>query len=126
MTQTHTRQGHILLAHGSRDADWRRGLEAVAARLDQPHRPARCAYLELCTPTLQTTAEALMQRGCTQLVITPMFLGLGQHARHDIPQLAQQLQRDFPGITVQLRAALCDAPGFVDALTALIDPDTVG
>ena len=111
----------ILLAHGSRDPNWRATLEAVAQRLNRAEQPARCAYLELCEPTLLQAASELAQQGCSTLVITPMFLGLGQHARTDIPVLSAQLQRAMPEVQVQLRPALCDMAGFVDVVSALLD-----
>ena len=112
---------HILLAHGSRDPNWRATLEAVAQRLNRDEQPARCAYLELCEPTLLQAARALAVQGCDTLIITPMFLGLGQHARTDIPVLSAQLQRAMPEVQVQLRPALCDMAGFVDVVSALLD-----
>ena len=111
---------HILLAHGSRDPNWRATLEAVAQRLNRADQPARCAYLELCEPTLLQAASELAQQGCSTLVITPMFLGLGQHARTDIPVLSAQLQRALPEVQVLLRPALCDMPGFIDVVSTLL------
>ena len=111
---------HILLAHGSRDPNWRATLESVAQRLNRAEQPARCAYLELCEPTLLQAAHDLAEQGCSTLIITPMFLGLGQHARTDIPVLCDRLQHALPQVQVQLRPALCDMPGFVDVLSALL------
>ena len=119
-----SKTAHILLAHGSRDPNWRANLEAVAQRLNSDAQPARCAYLELCEPTLLQAARALALQGCGTLIITPMFLGLGQHARTDIPVLCTQLQRALPEVSVLLRPALCDMPAFVDVVTALLRGDT--
>ena len=118
-----SKTAHILLAHGSRDPNWRANLEAVAQRLNRAEQPARCAYLELCEPTLVQVASALAEQGCHTLLITPMFLGLGQHARTDIPLLSAQLQRTLPEVRVLLRPALCDLPAFVDVVSALLDED---
>ena len=92
----------------------------LAQRLNRADQPARCAYLELCEPTLLQAASELAQQGCSTLVITPMFLGLGQHARTDIPVLSAQLQRALPEVQVLLRPALCDMPGFIDVVSAML------
>jgi sirohydrochlorin cobaltochelatase len=119
-TSTAMNTAHILLAHGSRDPHWRTSLEAVAQRLNRAEQPTRCAYLELCEPSLLQTATALADEGCRTLRITPLFLGLGQHARTDLPVLCRQLQIALPHVQVQLQPALCDMPAFVDAVSALL------
>ncbi|ARU05452.1 hypothetical protein CCO03_12815 [Comamonas serinivorans] len=120
------RRGRILLGHGSRDPHWRAGLDAVAHTLRQADTPCCCAFIELCPPTLHEAADALLAQGCTELCITPMFLGLGRHARHDIPELVEQLhqhlrQRQIE-VPIHLEAALCDRPDFAQAMAAFIQP----
>ena len=53
-TPAGTQRGTILFAHGSRDPQWRLPIEAVAAQISnrQPSTQVRCAYLELCAPSL--------------------------------------------------------------------------
>src|SRR6218665_2549783 len=69
----------VLLSHGSRDPLWRAPAEAVAARIaaQKPGRQVRCAYLELCAPSLPDAAGQLVARGATQVTVLPMFLGAG-------------------------------------------------
>jgi len=81
----------ILFAHGSRDALWRRPIEAVAneMKLLSPDTQVACAYLELTEPDLPTTVAGLVQTGVNAIRIVPMFLGVGRHAREDLPLLLQ-------------------------------------
>lgn len=67
----------ILFAHGSRDALWRRPIEAVANEMKQlsPDTQVACAYLELTEPDLPTTVAGLVQTGVNAIRIVPMFLG---------------------------------------------------
>ena len=83
----------ILFAHGSRDALWRRPIEAVANEMKQlsPDTQVACAYLELTEPDLPTTVAGLVQTGVNAIRIVPMFLGVGRHAREDLPLLLQDL-----------------------------------
>jgi sirohydrochlorin cobaltochelatase len=113
-------EGRILLAHGSRDPSWQGGMEAVAAQLREGGTPCCCAYVELCAPNLLEAAQDLVRQGCTRLAVTPMFLGLGRHAREDIPQLVADLRRALPEVPVQLQPALCDRPDFAAMVARFI------
>lgn len=105
-------QGIILFAHGSRDALWRLPIEAVAQRIQamSPQTDVACAYLELTAPDLPTTAAMMIARGIQHIVIVPMFLGVGRHAREDLPVLVQQLQKDHADVQFDLRRAIGEEP----------------
>ena len=64
--------GVIVFAHGSRDAQWRLPIEAVANQIRQ--RPnllsVRCAYLELCEPDLATATLDLIAAGALKFKAT--------------------------------------------------------
>ena len=114
-------RGLILFAHGSRDPQWRAPMEAVAARaaaLDPRVRTA-CAYLELMDPDLPACAATLAAQGVTELTIVPMFLGVGRHAREDLPVLVEQLRRQHPGIRFSLRPAIGEDERVVDMLARI-------
>ncbi|MBC7435057.1 MAG: CbiX/SirB N-terminal domain-containing protein [Bdellovibrionales bacterium] len=98
----------ILFAHGSRDPLWRRPLEAVAQRIREqsPQTPVVCAYLELTEPALGTAAAALVNDGAEAIRIVPMFLGVGKHAREDLPVLFSELKASHPGVTFTLQPAV--------------------
>lgn len=111
----------ILFAHGSRDPQWHRPIEAVAARVRQisPGTPVRCAYLELSTPDLPHTAAELIAEGCRTLSILPMFLGVGRHAREDLPQLVADLRAAHPGVEITLKPAVGEMPALIELMARL-------
>ena len=111
----------VLLAHGSRDPQWREPVEAVARRIAQqaPERPVRCAYLELAEPDLQTAAAELVAEGATALQVLPLFLGMGHHVREDLPRRVAQLQARFPQLSVTLRPAVGQHAELIDTLTRI-------
>lgn len=111
-------QGIILFAHGSRDALWRLPIEAVAQRIQamSPQIDVACAYLELTAPDLPTTAAMMIARGIQHIVIVPMFLGVGRHAREDLPVLVQQLQKDHADVQFELRRAIGEEPQLTQAM----------
>ena len=108
----------ILLAHGSRDPLWRAPIEAVAAqiRASAPGTPVRCAYLELCPPTLPDAAAELVAAGARAVRVFPLFFGVGKHAREDLPLLVAQIQASHPGIAIDLLPSAGEYP----ELTALM------
>ena len=108
----------VLFAHGSRDPLWHRPIQAVAdaIALRAPATPVACAYLELSTPDLHTVCDSLISQGASALTIVPMFLGVGKHAREDLPELMTRLRQHWPAIDFQLQAAVGENPRLIDLL----------
>jgi sirohydrochlorin cobaltochelatase len=144
MTNTTLPHGIILFAHGSRDPLWRGPIEAVATRIraDRPHLPVACAYLELCEPNLPDAVNQMIVqlRNATHLIascadsvkptgskllkirIIPMFLGMGKHAREDLPQLAASLRSAHPQMAFEISATV----GEDERVTALLAQIALG
>lgn len=116
-----SRHGIILFAHGSRDPLWHRPMEAVAARIAalDPQAPVRCAYLELTTPDLPACAAAMVAEGVSHITILPLFLGVGKHAREDLPQLLAALKTRHPAVTFTLQPAIGEDARVVDLLARM-------
>ena len=96
--------GIVLFAHGSRDPQWRLPIEAVAKQIAErsPSALVRCAYLELCLPSLPDAATDLIAAGAQKIKVFPLFLGVGKHAREDLPLLIQDIRMANPHIRVEL------------------------
>ena len=111
--------GVILFAHGSRDPLWRLPIDAVALNMKQrwPNLSVACAFLELTTPDLNTTVETLMMEGKTHMRIVPMFLGVGRHAREDLPRLVEDLANAYPQVQFELVAAIGEHPAMTQLMT---------
>jgi sirohydrochlorin cobaltochelatase len=75
-----------------------------------------CAYLELSTPDLHTTCAGLIGQGAKALTIVPMFLGVGKHAREDLPALMTQMREHWPEVDFQLQTAVGENPRLIDLL----------
>jgi len=108
----------VLFAHGSRDPLWRKPMEAVADRIRATSTQANvaCAYLELSTPDLPTVIKELLSTGVSSVSIVPMFLGIGKHAREDLPSLVEQLRTEYPDLTLHLTPAVGENPKLVHLL----------
>lgn len=119
MTQASTRpEGVVLFAHGSRDPLWRLPIDAVVQRMQvqQPNLNVAVAFLELTAPDLPSTVETLMKQGVAHVRIVPMFLGVGRHAREDLPALVHGLVEAYPQMSFELLPAIGEHP----AMTALM------
>ena len=118
---TPTVQGIVLLAHGSRDPRWRAPIEAVAARTQalSPEARVRCAYLELAEPDLRTAAAALVDEGASAIRVVPLFLGMGKHAREDIPRQLDALRAEWPALAFTLAPTVGESPQVIDLLARI-------
>ena len=110
--------GIILFAHGSRDPQWRLPIEAVAEQIRQKNEttPVRCAYLELCAPSLPEAAIDLIAGGVHKIRVFPLFLGVGKHAREDLPLLIDGIRSAYPDVVIELLPTAGESP----RLTALM------
>jgi sirohydrochlorin cobaltochelatase len=111
----------VLFAHGSRDPLWHKPMEAVAEQIarDTPALAVRCAYLELSQPDLASACQELIAAGANQLTVVPMFLGVGRHAREDLPVLVQQLRAQFPTVVFELKPAVGEDPRLIGLLAQI-------
>ncbi len=111
----------MLLAHGSRDDRWRAPIEAVARRVGEraPGVPVRCAYLELCAPDLPSAADELVGAGAQSIRVVPLFLGMGKHAREDLPRLVEALRQRHAAVSFTLAEAVGEDPELTDLLARI-------
>jgi len=111
----------VLFAHGSRDSLWRRPVEAVATRVREldPAVVVCCAYLELMQPDLPTAVRDLVAAGVDQVGVVPMFLGVGRHAREDLPMLMAALARDYPKLKFHTQPSIGENPRVIALLAEI-------
>ncbi len=111
----------ILFGHGSRDPLWHRPMHDVAERVRKqaPHAQVRCAYLEITAPDLSMACAELAVQGVTHVTVVPMFLGVGRHAREDLPQLLDELRVRYPQVAFALRPSVGEDPRLLDTLARI-------
>ncbi|CAA2105418.1 sirohydrochlorin chelatase [Variovorax paradoxus] len=118
-------QGIVLLAHGSRDPRWREPIEAVAAQTTArvPDALVTCAYLELAAPDLSMATAALINAGATAIRVVPLFLGMGKHAREDLPRQVEALRQAWPQTVFTLARIVGEEPELIGLLAQVATRD---
>jgi sirohydrochlorin cobaltochelatase len=111
----------VLFGHGSRDPAWRIPIDRVAKRMVEINAGClvRCAFLELTEPHLNPVSAELVSAGVEQITIVPMFLGVGRHAREDLPLLVTELQKTYPAVVFVLRPSVGEEPDVIEMLANL-------
>lgn len=113
------KHGIVLVAHGSRDPEWSRPFERIAASLAQklPAVSVGLAYLEH-GPSLDEAVTALVAKGVGSIRVVPLFLGQGGHVKEDLPRLVCASAR--PGVDLILDRPIGEQPQVVEAIAAAI------
>lgn len=111
----------VLFGHGSRDALWHLPIQAVAQRIRNtaPNQVVDCAYLELTQPSLPDLAADLIAAGANNIRILPMFLGVGRHAREDLPVLVDALRVRYPQVKFEVLSAVGENEAVLDLMASI-------
>jgi sirohydrochlorin cobaltochelatase len=96
-------------------------MEAVATRLTvlSPGIPVACAYLELSQPDLPMAVAALRDQGVQTVSVLPLFLGVGKHAREDLPRLIADLQAQYPDMVFTLNRSIGEDARLVNLIAQM-------
>ena len=91
------KQSIVLVAHGSRDPQWSRPFERLAAALEKrlPAVAVALCYLEH-GPSLEEALAAVVAKGAGAIRVVPVFLGAGGHVKEDIPKLVAAAHPTVP------------------------------
>ena len=116
-----TRRAVVLFGHGSRDPAWRAPMDAVARRIRElsPGTLVACAFLELQAPDFAAAIADLAQAGAQRITVLPMFLGVGKHAREDLPALVKAANATHPGLAIDVLPSVGERQDVVDLLAAV-------
>ena len=118
MKQGIVRKGIVLFAHGSRDPEWARPFERIAAALSKRKEfLVRIAYLELMQPSLDTAIADLVASGAGSIRIVPLFFGAGGHVREDLPRLVAAAN---PPVPVTIDPPIGEQAEVVEAIAGAI------
>jgi len=108
----------VLFAHGARDPRWAEPFKRLQqlVQVQQPDVVVALAFLELMTPRLPELMAELVQRGCTDVTVVPIFFGQGGHVLRDLPVMMGQLRTVYPGVHLHAAAAVGEDAGVLNAI----------
>lgn len=97
------KRGVVLFAHGSRDARWKKPFVELERRLVGKSGDiiVRAGFLQDCEPSLYDAVSAMVDDGCQEIVVAPMFLAIGAHAARDFPVMSKKLEEDYPTVNFE-------------------------
>lgn len=105
-----TRRGIILVDHGSRLAESNLLVEKVAGafqvRYSDRLNIVEPAHMELAEPSIATAFGRCVDRGASEVIVLPYFLGPGRHWTTDIPALTAAAAARHPGISFRIAPTL--------------------
>jgi sirohydrochlorin cobaltochelatase len=114
------KSGIVLFAHGSRDREWARPFEQLAATLrNKVDGPVELAYLESMQPTLDGAIASLARQGVKAIRVVPVFLGQGGHVKDDLPKRVAAAEKEH-GVSVRLDPAIGEQASVIEAIVAAI------
>ncbi len=110
------KKGVIILAHGSRRTE---ANEEVTVLVDAFRRQTAAAdnnfgiiasaFLQFGKPSLRDAVLDIVNRGCEEVIILPLFLTTGVHITTDIPRIIAELEGKYPDVVFrQCRQMGCD------------------
>lgn len=122
-----TKKALVLFAHGARDPRWAQPflkMQAIAQGL-LPDARVELAFLELMEPRLPAVVSGLVESGCTEISVVPVFLGQGGHVLRDLPPMIESLRAQFPSLIVRVSDAVGESPEVLEAIAAYCVSQTV-
>ncbi|MBT3476071.1 cobalamin biosynthesis protein CbiX [bacterium] len=94
-------KGIVIVDHGSKKIESNQMLLDVTnlfyERFSLKYSIIEPAHMELAEPSIETAYGNCVKKGADFIVICPFFLGPGRHWQQDIPCLALEASKKFPG-----------------------------
>ncbi|HVK93653.1 MAG TPA: CbiX/SirB N-terminal domain-containing protein [Noviherbaspirillum sp.] len=108
----------ILFAHGARDPRWAEPFQRLQGiiQAQQPDLRVALAFLELMQPRLPELVKQLVEGGCTEVTVVPVFFGQGGHVLRDLPVLLEQLRLAHPGLRLGVAPAVGEDGDVLNAI----------
>jgi sirohydrochlorin cobaltochelatase len=124
MSETNAVNGDclLLMAHGSKNANWLVPFQRLAEGLKKGLREdsVQLCYMEFASPTLEEMAEELYAGGARHVRLLPLFLAKGSHLCQDVPAQLAQLKTRFPDLVIDLLPPIGENPQFAELLHTVV------
>ena len=108
----------VLFAHGARDPRWAEPFKRLQqmTQAQMPDVAVSLAFLELMEPRLPELVGRLVQDGCGEVTVVPVFFGQGGHVLRDLPVMLEKLKQDFPEVGIRAVPAVGEDAEVLNAI----------
>ena len=118
-----TRKAVLIVSHGSRSKDavteFHQVVEAVSSRYKTTK--VKGAFMELSEPDIPTVVKELSESGITEIAVIPYFLFMGNHIKHDIPEILNEQKAIYPHLNFEFGRPIGFEPLLGDILIKRIE-----
>ena len=117
-------QAILYIGHGSRVQQGNKELLAFVdkAKKRNPHiKIQETCFIELASPTIQTSIDNCIRQGATQIAVVPVQLLCAGHAKQDIPKEIDQAKNRYPDVTFSYGKVMGVDPAMIDVLNARLE-----
>jgi len=113
----------ILIAHGSKkeksNEEFRNLVSLVREKNQDKYENIVASFLEFEGPSLQNAVKELAFKNASSITVYPFFLNSGKHVVFDIPDIIQELEKEYPNIEFNLLSHF----GTSDKIASIISQD---
>lgn len=108
----------VLFGHGARDPKWAEPFLRLQGiiQAQSPGVTVALAFLELMSPRLPELVAQLVQDGCAEITVVPVFFGQGGHVLRDLPVMIEQLRQAHPGLALKVAQAVGEDTEVLNAI----------
>ena len=118
-----TRKAVLIVSHGSRSkdavAEFHQVVEAVSSRYKTTE--VKGAFMELSQPDIPAVVKELSETGVTDITVIPYFLFMGNHIKHDIPEILNEQKAIYPHLNFEFGRPIGFEPLLSDILIQRIE-----
>lgn len=111
-------KGMLLFAHGARNPEWARPIQAIrdAMRARRPEARIECAFLEFIEPLLADAIDQLVAEGCDEIVIVPVFMASTGHTQRELPLLLDAARARHARLRLRVAAPIGESSAVIAAI----------
>lgn len=110
----------VVVAHGSRRQASNEEVvtlaEKLAKQLPEGFSDVKVAFLELATPSIESTIDLCYTEGASEVLVVPYFLSAGTHVAVDVPHEVEKAMAKWPNKTINITPHI----GSLDPMVGLI------
>lgn len=92
----------VMIAHGSKkeqsNEEFKDMVSLVREQNSDKYEKIIPAFLEMASPNIENVVKELSFKNITSITFYPFFLNSGKHVLVDIPNLVQNLKKEYPNI----------------------------